>query len=255
MIIENTGGLFIGRPNTVKTYQSIYTNWVENETADGIERRLNSKELKPRTKVAILNLFKKYRENEWTPRLEQLCKYLEKDKEDSKFALNKKQAELLMKECKSSFPSFYLVLLLSLHTGLRRGEVLGIRIRNIDLENKRILIENSYDGPTKSGKKRYVPVSSELEKELVRELNKDNHREKLFPKEFNPNYILNKVTRRTNLPKISFHQLRHTFATLALESGMSPKQVQAILGHSMVSTTLNLYWKNIHEETDLSFLP
>ncbi len=43
------------------------------------------------------------------------------------------------------------------------------------------------------------------------------------------------------VPKISFHELRHTFATLHLTAGTHPKIVQEILGHSSVSLTLSTY--------------
>lgn len=51
----------------------------------------------------------------------------------------------------------------------------------------------------------------------------------------------NRLISKANLNKISFHDLRHIFATLLLEDGENPKVVSEILGHSRVSTTLDIY--------------
>lgn len=50
-----------------------------------------------------------------------------------------------------------------------------------------------------------------------------------------------KLIRRTDLPRIRLHDLRHTHATLALEAGVHPKVVSERLGHSTVSLTLDVY--------------
>jgi integrase len=52
----------------------------------------------------------------------------------------------------------------------------------------------------------------------------------------------------------TFHTLRHTFATLALEAGRSPKLVSTTLGHASLATTLNIYWNSSGESLDLGFL-
>jgi integrase len=46
---------------------------------------------------------------------------------------------------------------------------------------------------------------------------------------------------RAGVPAIRVHDLRHTFATLALGAGIHPKQVQEMLGHADVSITLDIY--------------
>ena len=53
--------------------------------------------------------------------------------------------------------------------------------------------------------------------------------------------ILKRLCKKYNLPRISLHILRHTFATRCIEAGMQPKTLQKILGHSNISITMNLY--------------
>ena len=58
---------------------------------------------------------------------------------------------------------------------------------------------------------------------------------------------MEKLLYSLNLPKLTFHSLRHTFATQAIELGIDYKTISEILGHSNISTTLNLY---IHPKTE-----
>ena len=66
-----------------------------------------------------------------------------------------------------------------------------------------------------------------------------------FGRPINPQYLLNRSLRpllaKANLPKVRFHDLRHTAASLLLDQGSHPKIVSEMLGHSTVSITLDLY--------------
>jgi integrase len=146
--------------------------------------------------------------------------------------------------------SFYPVLLLGLHAGLRRGEVYGLEGADIDYSKSRIRVSRSYDGPTKSGKSRHVPLSMELSQTLA-----NMPAGRMF-KVSDPNPRLRRLCKSAGLPRIHFHTLRHTYATLALEAGTSPRLVQNFLGHASLTTTLNVYWSVLDpEHADLSFLP
>lgn len=61
----------------------------------------------------------------------------------------------------------------------------------------------------------------------------------LDPRDFQRDYKL--LLKRNGIREINVHGLRHTFATRALESGMSPKTLSKILGHSSVGFTLDTY--------------
>ena len=54
-------------------------------------------------------------------------------------------------------------------------------------------------------------------------------------------HMLHRVLKRAGLPKVRFHDLRHTFATLALKSGVDVKTVSSMLGHSTYQTTADIY--------------
>ena len=54
-------------------------------------------------------------------------------------------------------------------------------------------------------------------------------------------HMLHRVLKRAGLPKVRFHDLRHTFATLALQNGVDIKAVSGMLGHFSAGFTLNTY--------------
>ena len=54
-------------------------------------------------------------------------------------------------------------------------------------------------------------------------------------------HMLHRVLKRAGLPKVRFHDLRHTFATLALKSGVDVKTLSSMLGHYSAGFTLNTY--------------
>lgn len=172
--------------------------------------------------------------------------------------------------CLESEPLFWRVYLNVLITcGLRRGECTGLQWRDIDPDKLTLSIErnvtidrNSPDkfrvGNTKTGEARTVPLSPRVYA-LLMELKREQETRlqmKLFPSAFifcrssdprkpiyptEPTRWQQKFVKRHSLPDVSPHDLRHTAATLALESGATLKQVQELLGHSDPSTTMAFY--------------
>lgn len=153
-------------------------------------------------------------------------------------------------------------------TGLRRGECVGLQWGDIDTEKLTLHIsrnitidrnspEKYHVGKTKTGEERTVPISKRvyyLLMELKRQQSdvygvllptayifctaQDPYKP-IYPTE--PTRWQSKFVKRNNLPRVSPHDLRHTAATLALESGADLKQVQELLGHKDPSTTMAFY--------------
>ncbi len=159
--------------------------------------------------------------------------------------------------------------------GLRRSEALGLRWEAIDFEENTITINHTItdckvDGKSKLCKSdrtktkssyRTFPMSDAMKEKLlewrkVQEENKEmcgrayNMKDAayVFTDEFGnvirPGYIdhaFPKLLQDFGIRKIRFHDLRHTCASLMHKSGMSVKEIQEYLGHSNITTTMNIY--------------
>lgn len=267
---------FIGRPETIRVYKSLFKthiapwHWeipqglVENlnwqPTANRFVKRWQDAGLSKKTVIVLLRLLRNYvkYESGVVMDVKPIQRSLERSEQQEELVvLNKEQASCLMDACQKLEPNFYPILLLGLHAGLRRGEVFGLRCGDIDALKGRIRVAHSYDGPTKNGKTRYVPMSAELSRVILGARNNSmrNVNERLF-EILDPNPVLRRLCHAIHVAPMRFHDLRHTYATLALESGVSAKIVQTWLGHSNVSTTLNVYWNLSKAEADVNlFLP
>lgn len=254
--------LSFGRPNTVRTKISLFKTHIKDQVnPDGNNLNLIIQQwvqtLSTNTILSLLSITKEY--IKWssntiidTRKYTQITtRYKQKNKLNT---LTKKQTENLITYCQRYDQMLYLPLILALHTGMRKGEVFGLEWRDINFRKKTIMISRTYkNSPTKNGRSRIITLSNYLSLFLQDKIS--NPKDKVIKKTFNPNYRLKNACYNLNIPIITFHTLRHIFATLALESNQSPKLVQEALGHSKLSTTLDIYWDSIYKEMDLGFLP
>ena len=152
-----------------------------------------------------------------------------------------------------------------LTTGLRRGEICGLKWSDFDEESGRLNIRRTItvrngaatEGETKTGKGRrsfYLPVSTA---NMLRERKRTAQTQWIFPDPLKPELpvapnlayrTMKELLRKAGLPDIRFHDLRHTFATHALQSGVDAKTLSGILGHTNASFTLDTY---THVTTDM----
>lgn len=256
---------FTGRPNTIRTKESLFDHWIgpclktDGSNLDECVQIWQDR-LSPSTVKSLLHIAKEYVKHEKGIDLgiKSRLRAVARSKQQLPVtALNKDEIVRLSAFCRTSDQKLYLPFMIALHTGMRRGEIWGLLWDDIDVLNNRIHITKSYKGPTKSGKSRIVPISSALEKVLLAHLpiKSYNYKEAVI-KSFDPNPRLRKICKKAGVREdITFHTLRHSFATLALEAGRSPALVSRTLGHSKVSTTIDVYWNVTDTTLDLGFLP
>lgn len=261
--MENT----LHRPNTRKTYNSLFNKWIRPEVSSVnkwtedhfysiVQKWFYVEKLAPRTIKTLIRLLGEEVKplGVVLPLKAATTQIMRSVQVEEAKALTKEQSMLLLEACHGD--EIYLPVLLALHTGMRRGEVFGLKWADVDIFKGEIKVHRSYDGPTKNGKSRVVPISLRLEKVLLDKIpmKADNSSESVVPGIFDPNPGLRGACRKAGIEPINFHALRHTFATLALEAGRSPRKVQQVLGHTALSTTLNIYWSVNQEKMDTEFL-
>ncbi len=186
--------------------------------------------------------------------------------------LTKKEIQHLTLEQATTFlkvvseDRFEALFVLAITTGLRRGELLGLKWADVDLDRGVLSVRRALSpkGRTfnrpKNAKGRSIqltPVAVETLKRHRVTQNEERSRLRdvwqeqglIFPSQvgtpMNPSNFINRsfkpLLKRAELPSLRFHDLRHTFASLMLSNGEHPKIVQEILGHAQISLTLDTY--------------
>ena len=153
---------------------------------------------------------------------------------------------------------YYEFFLLELTTGMRRGEILGLQWKDINFATGELHIKRQV---VKKGAQTQITkpkIKSSIRTlilppdmlDILAEHKKTATCEWVFPSPVkegeprNPDSIygkFQKILKRAGCKKVRFHDLRHTFATMALENGMDIKTLSAMIGHISSETTLNIY--------------
>lgn len=184
--------------------------------------------------------------------------------------MSKAEEKRLISYLKDNFNFENLGILICLQTGLRIGEICGLRWGDTDLETNEIAVNRTIERiylnkpekkteliisePKTSNSKRRIPICSSLMKLLkpLKRVTNDsfyvvtNDRNPMEPRVYRKHF--NKLLKEQGFQKIKFHGLRHTFATRCIESKADYKTVSSILGHASITTTLNLYVHPNNEE-------
>ncbi len=135
-------------------------------------------------------------------------------------------------------PQLKLLFEFYIYTGCRRSEALSLTWDDIDLIGKKINIP----GTKTEASERVLPMSAPLYK-IVTKLSHSATNNKVF--NYSPDYVSKQF--KKYCPKHKLHDLRHTFATICLESGVSIRVVQKWLGHTSIDTTARIYTHVIDE--------
>ncbi len=138
----------------------------------------------------------------------------------------------------------------ALDTWMRQGELLGLRVDDVDLLRRRIAVRKTMariggltDPKTESSRRVIYLVSDSATEALRRSCEGKSHDTLVFG-EVNPRNLLrdlDRVLRLARLKHIRFHDLRHTGASIALKNGAPVKDVSARLGHASAKMTLDTY--------------
>ena len=152
-----------------------------------------------------------------------------------------------------------------LMTGLRRGEICALMWRDFDAKAGTLGISRTLHskgqgiyalGDTKTSQGNRTIILPESVAALLRARKKASISQWIFPQPTSPELPMNPGTayrrlktllEEAGLPSIRFHDLRHTFATLALQNGMDVKTLSAMLGHVSAATTLDIYTHSTSE--------
>lgn len=165
------------------------------------------------------------------------------------------QLQSFFREARDSgvFELYYL----ELATGLRRGELLGLKWEDIDLERGDLRVRRQIaringevvEAPLKTKNAyRTLPLAEDTIDVLKAQRKKAGGSPWVFPSPtggpISPGsvlHMLHRVLKRAGLPRVRFHDLRHTYATLALQNGVDVKTVSGMLGHFSAGFTLDTY--------------
>lgn len=200
--------------------------------------------------------------------------YMERRDIDVRFPTERERKEVevlslenqqkIMRYLRSNFSFMNLGIYICLCSGLRIGEICALKWKDIDLTGRvihitktiqRIYLLNGNEGHTEiivdtaktMNSMRSIPIPKEL-LSVLRPLKKivcddfyvlTNSPDPTEPRTYRNYY--NRLMSNLGVPKLKFHGLRHSFATRCIESKCDYKTLSVLLGHSKISTTLDLY--------------
>lgn len=192
-----------------------------------------------------------------------------RDNEKPIDTLSHSEQRAIVKYMQNNFSFKNLAIMLALHTGMRIGEICALQWRDFDKQEGVIhvnrTVERIYDCRNHSSKvqfstpktiksRREIPIPSTLRQVL-------NPLSKFFPSDvflasgstvpLEPRSLrahFYQICHTLGMRQLKFHILRHTFATRCISAGCDVKTVSVLLGHSSVSTTMELY---VHPNLEL----
>lgn len=190
--------------------------------------------------------------------------------------LSKEEVEKIVREAKEE--ELYPIIITTVYTGMRKGEVMALKWENVDFEQRKIYIRGSLcrvqDEPDKNGHRharyeilepktkksiRTVPMLDEVYNALLEQKKRQNRQKNKYSDVYLDNDLIfaneigdfieqrtfmenyHRFLEKYDITDIRFHDLRHTFASLLIESDVSMKVVQELLGHSTITTSMDIY--------------
>ncbi|KNF06980.1 site-specific recombinase XerD [Gottschalkia purinilytica] len=182
---------------------------------------------------------------------------------------NEEEVKQLIEALQDEELKYRCAIMITLASGLRLGELMGLKWECVDFKNNTIEIvranqylvnKGTFTKDTKNESSNRIIALPQSVMDIIKEYKKEQNENRLKCGEMwndtdfmftqwnglpmhpsTPSGWFGKFLRRKGLKKITFHQLRHTSATILINAGLNIKALSARLGHSNTSTTLNIY--------------
>lgn len=180
-----------------------------------------------------------------------------------------KDCHLFLSYTRENEPYQHIAYFLAIYTGMRRSELLGLTWNNVDFTKNKIYVNQTlyyknkqdftFAEPKTKKSKRAIAIDETIITELKAHRKRINQDRLLYGPDYKehdlvccnyeglpliPNDLgdhFRKMLTKVDVPKIRFHDLRHTHATILLRIGENPKVIQERLGHASIQITLDTY--------------
>ncbi|MFC1833191.1 tyrosine-type recombinase/integrase [Thermodesulfobacteriota bacterium] len=157
--------------------------------------------------------------------------------------LSQEEAQVFLDACKhADCLHLYPVVVVALHTGMRRGEILRLQWQDLDFKRGKINVVSNESGHTKNYESRSIPMSGTVQA-VLRKHPRQLHSPYVFCNEKGEPFkdvdtSFGNALKRSGIPHFRFHDLRHTFASWLVMKGVDIRTVQELLGHKDLRMTM-----------------
>lgn len=274
------------KPKTLESYKGLIDLYIKPEIGNIILKDLRpepiqklynkkSKEgLSPRTvkyiHTVLHGALKQAATNELIPRNYTEGAALPKQEKTKDIRiLTQDEQKRFIDACKADYLGMAFILVLA--TGLRRGEILGLKWDDIDLTEGTLTVRNTINRikdmesgkyeimhgtpKTKAGQRRIPIPANVVEMLKTYKPDPDERKGLVFPSTAgtpieprNLNRKFYKLMKQANIEGVNLHALRHTYCSSLLKNGVQPNIVKELMGHSSITVTLNIYAHIMPEE-------